>query len=205
MKITPGKKKGLEAVSNAQGVIAAAAMDQRGSLKSAIAKEKGVDKSEVTSKMLEEFKTAVTRVLTPHASAILLDPEYGLPAAAARSKNAGLLLAYENSGYDNTKPGRLPDLLDIWSARRLVAAGADCVKILLYYTPFDPPAINEIKHAWIERIGAECQAVMPRFSSNLLATKRAATRRASASRARSRKSSREAWRNFQSRSTPWTF
>jgi len=30
---------------------------------------------------------------------------------------------------------------------------------LLYYTPFDPPAINEIKHAWIERIGAECQAV----------------------------------------------
>jgi tagatose 1,6-diphosphate aldolase len=159
MKITPGKKKGLEAVSNAQGVIAAAAMDQRGSLKNAIAKEKGVDKSEVTSKMLEEFKTAVTRVLTPHASAILLDPEYGLPAAAARSKNAGLLLAYENSGYDNTKPGRLPDLLDIWSVRRLVAAGADCVKILLYYTPFDPPAVNEIKHAWIERIGAECDAI----------------------------------------------
>jgi tagatose 1,6-diphosphate aldolase len=158
MKITPGKKKGLEAVSNAQGVIAAAAMDQRGSLKSAIAKEKGVDKNEVTSKMLEEFKTAVTRVLTPHASAILLDPEYGLPAAAARSKNAGLLLAYENSGYDNTKPGRLPDLLDIWSVRRLVAAGADCVKILLYYTPFDPPVVNEIKHAWIERIGAECDA-----------------------------------------------
>jgi tagatose 1,6-diphosphate aldolase len=158
MKITPGKKKGLEAVSNAQGVIAAAAMDQRGSLKSAIAKDKGVDKSAVTPKMLEEFKTAVTRVLTPHASAILLDPEYGLPAAAARSKNAGLLLAYENSGYDNTKPGRLPDLLDIWSVRRLVAAGADCIKILLYYTPFDPPDVNEIKHAWIERIGGECTA-----------------------------------------------
>ncbi|HUA00224.1 MAG TPA: tagatose 1,6-diphosphate aldolase [Candidatus Aquilonibacter sp.] len=158
MKITPGKQKGLEAVSNSRGVIAAAAMDQRGSLKSAIAKEKGVDKNEVTSKMLEEFKTAVTRVLTPHASAILLDPEYGLPAAAARSKNAGLLLAYENSGYDNTKPGRLPDLLDIWSVRRLVAAGADCIKILLYYTPFDPPQVNEIKHAWIERIGGECTA-----------------------------------------------
>ena len=44
MKVTPGKTEGLEAVSNAQGVIAAAAMDQRGSLKSAIAKEKGVDK-----------------------------------------------------------------------------------------------------------------------------------------------------------------
>jgi len=158
MKITPGKQKGMKAVSDARGVIAAAAMDQRGSLKSAIAKDKGIDKSAVTADMLAEFKTAVTRVLTPHASAILLDPEYGLAAAKARSKNAGLLLAYENSGYDNTRPGRLPDLLDNWSARRLAAAGADCVKILLYYTPFDPPAINDIKHAWVERIGGECTA-----------------------------------------------
>src|SRR6185312_8176191 len=158
MKITSGKQKGLEAVSDSRGVIAAAAMDQRGSLKSAIAKEKGVDKNAVPSRMLEEFKTAVVRILTPHASAILLDPEYGLPAAMARAKNAGLLLAYENSGYDNTRPGRLPDLLDIWSVRRLVAAGADCIKILLYYTPFDPPDVNEIKHAWVERIGGECKA-----------------------------------------------
>jgi tagatose 1,6-diphosphate aldolase len=134
MRIPPGKQKGLKAVSDSRGVIAAAAMDQRGSLKSAIAKEKGVDKSAVTPQMLEEFKTTVTRILTPHASAILLDPEYGLPAARARASNAGLLLAYENSGYDNTRPGRLPDLLDIWSVRRLVGAGADCIKILLYYT-----------------------------------------------------------------------
>ena len=32
MKITPGKQKGLKAVSDSRGVIAAAAMDQRGSL-----------------------------------------------------------------------------------------------------------------------------------------------------------------------------
>lgn len=158
MKVPPGKQKGLNAVSDKRGVIAAAAMDQRGSLKSAIAKDKGIDKSAVTSQMLEEFKTAVTRVLTPHASAILLDPEYGLPAARARSSNAGLLLAYENSGYDNTRPGRLPDLLDIWSVRRLMGAGADCVKILLYYNPFDPASINDVKHAWVERIGGECIA-----------------------------------------------
>ena len=158
MKITPGKQKGLQAVSDSRGVIAAAAMDQRGSLKSAIAKDKGVDKNAVTSQMLEEFKSTVVRVLTPYASAILLDPEYGLPAAKIRAKNAGLLLAYENSGYDNTRPGRLPDLLDVWSVRRLMAAGADCIKILLYYTPFDPPHVNDIKHAWIERIGGECTA-----------------------------------------------
>ena len=158
MKITQGKLKGLEAVSDPRGVIGAAAMDQRGSLRSAIAKDKGIDKKAVTDQMMSEFKEAVVRVLTPHASAILLDPEYGLSAAKQRAKNAGLLLAYENSGYDNTRPGRLPDLLDHYSVRRLVADGADCIKILLYYTPFDTAEINDVKHAWVERIGGECTA-----------------------------------------------
>src|SRR6202795_1788126 len=126
----------MKALSNDVGVMSAAAMDQRGSLQKSIAAAKGVDPKQVTDEMMSEFKVAVSKVLTPHASAILLDPEYGLPAARARSSNAGLLLAYENSGYDNTRPGRLPDLLDIWSVRRLVGAGADAIKILLYYTPF---------------------------------------------------------------------
>src|SRR6266702_4721885 len=137
MKLTTGKCKGLEAVSDSRGVIGAAAMDQRGLLMSAI------DKKAVTKQMMSEFKETVVRVLTPHASAILLDPEYGLSAAKQRARNAGLLLAYENSGYDNTRPGRLPDLLDHYSVRRLVADGADCIKILLYYTPYDSPEIND--------------------------------------------------------------
>jgi len=153
--MTPGKLAGMKAVSNDRGVIAAAAMDQRGSLQKALAKEKGGD---VGDKELEEFKSLVTEVLTPHASAILLDPEWGLPASKRRAKDAGLLLAYEKTGYDKTGAGRLPDLLDDWSVRRLKEAGADCIKILLYYTPFDPGPINNIKHAWVERIGDECRA-----------------------------------------------
>src|SRR5215468_10380823 len=155
MKLTPGKLAGLKAVSNDHGVIAAAAMDQRGSLQKSLAKEKG---SDVTDAMMEEFKSLVTEVLTPHASAILLDPEWGLPAAKRRAANAGLLLAYEKTGYDKTGPGRLPDLLDHWSAKRLKESGADCVKILLYYTPYDPKDVNDKKHAWVERIGDECRA-----------------------------------------------
>jgi tagatose 1,6-diphosphate aldolase len=155
MRLTPGKLAGLRRVSTERGIIAAAAMDQRGSLQKSLAKEKG---GNVTDAMMEEFKSLVTEVLTPHASAILLDPEWGLPAAKRRAKNAGLLLAYEKTGYDKTGPGRLPDLLDLWSARRLKEAGADCVKILLYYSPFDPKNINDAKHAWVERIGDECRA-----------------------------------------------
>jgi tagatose 1,6-diphosphate aldolase len=118
-----------------------------------------VDAKQVTAADMTEFKTAVTRALTPHASAILLDPEYSLPSLQAVAQGCGVLLAYEKSGYDKTGPGRLPDLLPEYSVRRLVEAGADCVKVLMYYTPYDPPGVNDIKHAFIERIGAECAAV----------------------------------------------
>jgi len=151
MKQTPGKLQGMKNVSNEKGVIAAAAMDQRGSLKKMLG-------SRATDAGLEEFKINVSEVLTQHASAILLDPEWGLPAAKRRAKGSGLLLAYEKTGYDKTLPGRLPDLLDVWSAKRLKEAGADCVKILLYYSPYDATKINELKHAWVERIGDECKA-----------------------------------------------
>jgi tagatose 1,6-diphosphate aldolase len=157
MQFSEGKIKHMNALADSRGVIAAAAMDQRGSLRKSIAAAKGVPQSEVTDEMMQEFKVAVSTVLTPHASAILLDPEFGLPAAKARSKNAGLLLAYEESGYDNTKPGRLPDLLPHLSVKRIVDFGADAVKILIYYTPFDAAGVNDIKHAFIERIGAECE------------------------------------------------
>ena len=157
MKLSEGKARRMKALSNQRGVIAAAAMDQRGSLQKSLATARGVDSKQITPQMMSEFKTIVTRVLTPHASAILLDPEFGLEAAAARAKNAGLLLAYELSGYDNTQPGRLPDLLPHVSVKRIVDWGADAVKILIYYTPFDESSINDIKHAFIERIGAECE------------------------------------------------
>ena len=149
MKLTPGKLAGMKAVSNDRGVIAAAAMDQRGSLKKALGANAG-------DKELEEFKIYVAEVLTQYASAILLDPEWGLPAAKRRAKGSGLLLAYEKTGYDKLTPGRLPDLLDAWSVKRLKEAGADCLKILLYYSPYDDQKINDHKHAWVERIGDEC-------------------------------------------------
>ena len=163
MTLSEGKVRHMQALSNKQGVIAAAAMDQRGSLKKSIAGAKGIPADQVTSEMMSEFKVAVSKALTPHASAILLDPEYGLPAAKARSSNAGLLLAYEESGYDNTKPGRLPDLLPHVSAKRIADWGADAVKILIYYTPFDDPQVNDVKHAFIERIGAECEDLQVPF------------------------------------------
>ena len=157
MAYAEGKLRRMKALSNDRGVVAAAAMDQRGSLQKSLASARGVDSKDISPAMMSEFKVIVSKVLTPHASAILLDPEFGLDAAQARSRNAGLLLAYELSGYDNTHPGRLPDLLPHVSVKRLIDWGADAVKVLIYYTPYEEAAINDVKHAFIERIGAECE------------------------------------------------
>ncbi|HBY62782.1 MAG TPA: tagatose 1,6-diphosphate aldolase [Solibacterales bacterium] len=159
MPLSEAKAGRLRALSNSEGVIAAIAMDQRGSLRKAIAAAKGVHPQSICQESMREFKSAVAKVLTPHASAILLDPDFGLEAAALRHPRCGLLLAYEASGYDNTRPGRRPDLLPGVSVHRLCEWGAGAVKIVLYYSPFDDPQVNEEKHAFIERIGAECHAL----------------------------------------------
>lgn len=148
------KNERLRKTLNKQNVIAALAIDQRGAMKKMITKYK----KEATSEDIIAFKTLVSKELTPYTSSILLDPEYGLPAAKQKDPESGLLLAYEKTGYDATIPGRLPDILDVWSVRRLKEAGADACKFLLYYDVDEAAEINEKKHAFIERLGSECVA-----------------------------------------------
>ncbi len=155
-KLTPGKIAGLKAVSDERGVIAAVAMDQRGLLKNMLACELGV--VDPPAHMMVEFKQRVASILTRESSSILLDVEYGL-AGAKEINGKGLLLAYEKSGYDPRFPEKLPSLTEGWSALRLKEAGADAVKILVFYTPFEKQWVNEQKKAWVERIGAECRAI----------------------------------------------
>ena len=155
MKLTEQKRKYLENLSDKNGFISALAIDQRGALKKMLNKHQ---ESEATAEQIKEFKVLVSKHLTKYSSSILLDPEYGLDAAKARDKNAGLLLAYEKTGYDANAVGRLPDCLVEWSAKRLKEEGADAVKFLLYYDVDESEEINIQKKAYMERVGAECVA-----------------------------------------------
>ncbi|WP_042354126.1 tagatose-bisphosphate aldolase [Bacillus rubiinfantis] len=155
LHLSNNKWSALQNLSDENGVIGALAIDQRGSLKKMIA---AGGANGVGDEGIIEFKQLVSSELTPYASAILLDPEYGLPAAKVRAENAGLILAYEKTGYDASEPGRLPDLLSEWSVKRLKAAGADAIKFLLYYDVDEAEHINDYKHVYMERVGSECVA-----------------------------------------------
>lgn len=157
-RIFKDKERRLQALSTPDGIIAALAMDQRRSLRGMIAGAARTAPEQIEDTRLSEFKSAVTRLLSPHASAVLLDPEYGLEAARLRADACGLLLAYEADGYENPRPHKMPALLPRYSVRRLRELGADGIKILLSYTPFEDEAANEEKCAMVERIGHECEA-----------------------------------------------
>lgn len=153
--VSQAKLNKLEKLSTKERFISALAIDQRGSLRKMIEAEgNNVD----IQTAVENFKVAISEELTAHSSSILLDPEYGLPAAKKKDKNAGLLLAYEETGYDASEPGRLPDLLPFWSAKRIEENGGDAVKFLLYYDVDEGDEINDQKKAFVERIGSECNA-----------------------------------------------
>lgn len=154
------KLRRLRAISDSRGSIAAVAMDQRRSLRRMLASAAGAPAEDaVSDAQLADFKSAVTAALTPQASAVLLDPEYGLDAARLRTPGCGLLLTYEADGYDNPRPHRMLALLPGVSVRRLRDLGADAIKILLSYSPDADERANDEKRAWIERIGNECDAL----------------------------------------------
>ena len=143
-------------LSNGNQVIAALAIDQRGALKRLLAA--AACGGDFANDILVDFKKVISSELTPYASSILLDAEYGVTGSELRYADCGFIAAYEKTEYDASTPGRLPDLLPIWSAKRIKELGADAVKILLYYDVDDKPEINDIKHALVERIGSECIA-----------------------------------------------
>ena len=145
------KQEKLKRLCDKNGIIGALAIDQRGALRRMLGENTPVEQ-------LETFKVLVSKYLTKYASSILLDPELGWKAAEARDKNAGLLVAYEKTGYDKTVPGRYPDLVENVSVKRLKANGADAVKVLLYIDIDEDRAVNDVKEAFIERIASECKA-----------------------------------------------
>ena len=166
MTLTAGKLKHMEKLSTPEGIISALAFDQRGALKRLMAKYQD---QEPTVEQMEELKVLVAQELSPYASSMLLDPEFGLPATKVLHEEAGLLLAYEKTGYDTTSTKRLPDCLVDWSALRIQEAGADAVKFLLYYDVDSSEEVNRQKEAYIERIGAECLALDIPFYLEILA------------------------------------
>ena len=156
MQISLGVRRSLQQCAQPDGTFAMLAMDQRESLKKAI---NPTAPDQVNFHEIIALKRAVIGMLSPLASAVLLDVEYGYGpcvAADALSGQAGLLLALEQSGYDGDPLARRTLLLDHWSVERTAKAGANGVKLLVYYHPDAPNHADQ--EAVVAEVAQQCRA-----------------------------------------------
>jgi tagatose 1,6-diphosphate aldolase len=82
-------------------------------------------------------KAMLAEAMAPHASAVLVDPDLGLPACVATGLlpgDVGLMLCIEGDEYQREPDAhRLVDVRAGWSLAKLAASGADAAKLLWRY------------------------------------------------------------------------
>src|SRR2546426_6142271 len=138
VRISVGKLRGLEQISNDAGRFTMVAMDQRGSLQKMLHPE---NPKAATYAEMEAVKLAVTEALAPLASGYLLDPEFGVGPAINRFAlpgRTGPLVSMETPGYEKKGNWRLTTLLDGWSVEKVKRLGASAAKLLIFFNPDAP-------------------------------------------------------------------
>jgi len=138
-------------------------MDHRDSLRAMVRPNapEAIPAAQVT-----EVKLAIVQHLAPGASAVLLDPIYGVAQAIATGAlpgHVGLLCALEEQGYLGDPLSRQTTLLSGWSVEKAKRLGATGVKLLLFYHP-EAGLAAEIQECLVRAVLTDCHRYdMPLF------------------------------------------
>ena len=154
--LTVGKQRGLRLISNDKGIFTMAAEDQRGSMRKMLNAD---DPKSVPAAQMTEVKLDIARALSPRASAMLIDPEYGAAQAissGALAGHCGLLVSLEDSDYEQVGDDRRAKILQGWGVDKIKHMGASGVKLLAYFRPDRGPGTT-YQRDLVARVGEECQ------------------------------------------------
>lgn len=153
--LTIGKTRRMQQCATPGGKLVMFALDHRGNLQRAL---NPAEPQSVTYEQMTAFKQEVTRFISPVASGILLDPQYGAAqavAVGAVAQACGLLVAVEKTGYSGDPTARESQILPGWSVEKIARMGADGVKLLIYYHPDAPNAVEQ--EALVAAVGEQCR------------------------------------------------
>lgn len=153
--LTIGKARRMQQCATPGGKLVMFALDHRGNLQRAL---NPAEPQSVTYEQMTAFKQEVTRIISPVASGILLDPQYGAAqavAVGAVAQACGLLVAVEKTGYTGDPTARKSQILPGWSVEKIARMGADGVKLLIYYHPEAPNAVEQ--EALVAAVGEQCR------------------------------------------------
>jgi tagatose-1,6-bisphosphate aldolase len=148
LALTPGRWRGLVATSTERRVFTMMAFDQRGNYRQLLPAGSTYDDA-------IQIKYDVVKVLAPHTSGVLLDPEYGLKAALHAVGHSGLLMCIEETGYTGDATYRRTEFIPGWTVGKIRQMGASAAKLLIYYHP-DSGALAEEIEALVRRVADEC-------------------------------------------------
>lgn len=133
LNLTPGKLMGLKQITDAQGKFKVFALDQSNSFKKALRAyhERRGKPAEPTFEEIRDTKMEITAALSPYATAVLLDVNYGLRQcinSGALARGVGLIARVEAS-----KDAGIPGLYEPgWSVKQIKKMGCSAVKLLVY-------------------------------------------------------------------------
>jgi len=154
---------GLDAIAGEDGTFAIVAMDQRNTLRRMLtAVERPTD-----AETIRAFKVDVTQALSPAASGILLDPDFGVPAveqAGALASDCGMLIAAEPPDRTTWEGEPRAGLAGGKTAAEVRAMGGDAVKLLVQMRPDrphkagDPDLVAEVVEV-VRTVVEDCAAV----------------------------------------------
>jgi tagatose 1,6-diphosphate aldolase len=146
--LSPGRWHGLKQTSIDGDVFTIMAFDQRGTYRKMLPENS-------THEMAADIKREVVAALSPHASAVLLDTEYGFQSSLYLARGCGLLMALERSGYTGDSTYRRIEFDPNWSVSKIKRMGAAAVKLLAYYHPYSGVLAEEIEQV-IKNVTDEC-------------------------------------------------
>lgn len=154
MKNVPlGKWRRLSQAASERGTFTVLAIDHRGPLRRALAQLAPASDPDLA---LAELKEDIVRELSPQASAVLLDPEIGLPHCLRRGVlpgRTGLIVA-QDTGSTGDPATLSTGLVPNWTVADTAHVGAAGAKLLVYYHPQDRSAPQV--EALVRRLADDC-------------------------------------------------
>ncbi|HVC08488.1 MAG TPA: tagatose 1,6-diphosphate aldolase [Elusimicrobiota bacterium] len=155
--LSAGKLMGLRQITDPEGRFRVLAMDQSNSFKKALRAmhERAGHPAEPTYEEIRDAKLEMARILSPLASAVLLDVNYGARQVVnsfALPKNIGLIVRVEASKDAGTPSEYEPG----WSVEQIKRMGASAVKLLVYLDTEDAANVKA-QLGFAEQVAQECR------------------------------------------------
>jgi tagatose 1,6-diphosphate aldolase len=155
---TPGKARGLARISDGEGRYAVLAIDQRWQLFEFIGRALGRPADAVESET-GEVKAVLASALASQVTGLLVDPFIGYHRVVPDlPRQIGLLLTLEDHEFETGPDGhRASRLMPGWTVSSAVRAGAEALKLLVWYRDDAPQAVRRRQVAFVRGVGEQCR------------------------------------------------